>query len=64
MPTEIFDTDEFVGLSEKAEYCAVKRLEETVKLKIRTPRVLYTLKIEPTKAEEIFKRLKCEIREL
>ena len=32
MPTEIFDTDEFVGLSEKAEYCAVKRLEEIVYL--------------------------------
>ena len=64
MPTEIFDTDEFVGLSEKAEYCAVKRQEEVVKLKLRTPRVLYTLKVEPTKAEEIFKKLKCEIREL
>lgn len=64
MPTEIFGTDEFIRLSEKAEHCAVKRLKEVVKLKLRTPRMLYTLKVEPTKAEEIFKKLKCEIREI
>ena len=64
MPTEIFDTDEFVGLSEEAEYCNVKRLEDVVKLKLRTPKMLYTLKVEPPKAEEIFKKLKCEIREI
>ncbi len=64
MPTEILDTDEFVGLSEKAKYCAVKRLGDVVKLKLRTPKTLYTLKAEPTKAEEIFKKLKCEIREI
>ena len=64
MPTEVFDTEEFVGLSEEAEYCNVKRLEDVVKLKLRTPKMLYTLKVEPTKAEEIFKKLKCEIREI
>ncbi|MDH5795353.1 MAG: 50S ribosomal protein L38e [Candidatus Bathyarchaeota archaeon] len=64
MPTEILDTEEFVGLSEKAEYCAVKRLGDVVKLKLRTSKTLYTLKVEPTKAEEIFKKLKCEIREI
>lgn len=64
MPTEIFDTEEFIALSEKAEYCAVKRLEEVVKLKLRTPRMLYTLKVEPVRTEEIFKKMKCEIREI
>lgn len=37
MPVEIKDVDEFVKISEKAEYCAVKRLKDIVKLKIRTP---------------------------
>jgi len=35
-----------------------------VKLKLRTPRKLYTIKVEPTRAEEIIKKLRCEIREV
>jgi len=35
-----------------------------VKLKLRTSKKLYTLKVEPTKAEEIIKKLQCEIREI
>jgi ferritin-like protein len=64
MPTEVSDADKFVGMSGHAEYCAVKRLKDVVKLKLRTSRMLYTLKIEPTKAEGIIKRLQCEIREV
>ncbi len=64
MPTEIFDTEKFVQISERAEYCAIKRLEEIVKLKLRTSKQLYTLKVEPSKAEEIIKKLTCEIREI
>ncbi|MGQ9539207.1 MAG: hypothetical protein ACUVTE_06485 [Candidatus Bathycorpusculaceae bacterium] len=64
MPTEIFDVDKFVEISERAEYCAVKRLKEVVKLKLRTSRRLYTLKVEPSKAEEVIKKLRCEIREM
>jgi len=64
MPSEIFDHERFVEISERAEYCAVKRLKDTVKLKLRTARKLYTLKIEPAKAEEIIKKLQCEIREI
>ncbi|MCW4020207.1 MAG: 50S ribosomal protein L38e [Candidatus Bathyarchaeota archaeon] len=64
MPAEIFDVDEFVQLSEEAEYCAVKRLKDVVKLKLRAPKTLYTLKIDSPKAEEVFKKLRCEIREI
>jgi len=64
MPSEILDVDKFVELSGHAEYCAVKRLKEVVKLKIRTASRLYTLKIQPLKAEEIIKKLQCEIREI
>jgi hypothetical protein len=64
MPEEIFNVDQFVQISERAKHCDIKRLEKTVKLKLRTSSRLYTLKVEPTQAEEIIKRLKCEIREI
>ena len=64
MPKEIVDVNQFVQISERAEYCAIKRLKKTVKLKLRTPKTLYTLKVEPTAAEEIVKKLRCEIREV
>ncbi len=63
MPKEIFDVEEFIKISERAEYCAIKRLKDVVKLKLRTRKYLYTLKADPEKAEEIIKLLRCEIRE-
>ena len=64
MPEEVFDVDKFVQISERADYCDIKRLKRTVKLKLRTSRKLYTLKVDPTKAEEVVKKLRCEIREI
>ena len=64
MPVEIFDVDEFIKIAERAKYCNIKRLEREVKLKLRTSRKLFTLKVNPTKAEEIVKKLSCEIREV
>jgi len=64
MPEEVFDVDKFVEISERADYCNIKRLKRMVKLKLRTSRKLYTLKVDPTKAEEVVKKLRCEIREV
>jgi len=64
MPAEILDVEKFVAMSAKAKYCSVNRLKEVVKLKLRTPNTLYTLKVEPLKADEVIKKLKCEIQEL
>jgi transposase-like protein len=64
MPTEIFDVEKFIELSEKARECKIKRLKDVVKLKLRTPKMLYTLKVDPAKAEEIIKQIKCEIKEV
>jgi len=64
VPREIFNIDEFVRLSEHADYCQVKRVKNVVKLKIRTPKKLYTLKVDPGTAEGVVKRLQCEIREV
>ena len=64
MPAEILEPEKFIEMSARAEYCAVKRLKGAVKLKLRMPRRLYTLKVEPGKAEETIKKLRCKIQEL
>ena len=64
MPEEIIDIDKFIEISGRAEYCNIKRLEDIVKLKLRTPKKLYTLKVAPVNAEEVIKKLQCEIREI
>jgi ferritin-like protein len=64
VPSEIFEPEKFIEISGRAEYCAVKRLKDVVKLKLRTSKRLYTLKVEPAGAEEIIKKLQCEIREI
>lgn len=64
MPEEVYDVDEFLKISERANFCEVKRLKDVVKLKLRTSRKLYTLKTDPAKAEGIVKKLKCEIVEV
>ena len=63
MPAQISDVDEFVRISERAEECRVKRLEDVVKLKLRTPGKLYTIKLNAEQAAEVIKRVKCEIIE-
>ncbi len=63
MPSEITDVEKFVAMSAKAKQCHVVRLKDSVKLKLRTPGQLFTLKIEPLRADEIIKKLQCEIKE-
>ena len=64
MPAEITNTDEFVGLSETAVECRVKRSDEFVKLKLRTPGRLFTHKVKVDRADDVIRRLKCEIVEV
>ena len=64
MPEEIFDVEKFVELSEKAVECRVKRLGDYVKLKLRTRRRLYTLKVKADEADDIIRRVKCKVVEL
>jgi large subunit ribosomal protein L38e len=63
MPAEVTDAQEFVRISERAVECRVKRLKDTVKLKLRTPRELYTIKVDPEKAAEMLKQIRCEVIE-
>jgi hypothetical protein len=64
MPKEIFDKTEFITLSEQAEECRIKRLENSVKLKLRKNRYLYTIKLNTQEADELLRQLRCDTREI
>jgi hypothetical protein len=64
LPMEIFDPEEFLVLAEKASECRVKRLGDVLKLKLRTRRQLYTIKLETAEGEELLKKIGCPTREL
>jgi large subunit ribosomal protein L38e len=64
MPKEIFDEEKFLELAEFAIHCRVKRVKDEVKLKLRTKKVLYTYKTDPTTADRIVRELSCDIIEL
>ena len=61
MPIEVTDPEEFVKISERARECRVVRLpkEGVAKVKARTKRYLYTIKVPLDKVDEFLKRLKC-----
>lgn len=64
MPKEIFDPDEFLALAVGASECRVKRLGDDVKLKLRTSRYLYTIKLESSEADDLLSRIDCPKVEL
>ncbi|MEM4913947.1 MAG: 5'-nucleotidase [Desulfurococcaceae archaeon] len=62
MPKEISSVDEFVKISERAEECRVVKLEKEgiAKVKARTSRYLYTIKVPLNNLDEFLKKLKCQ----
>ncbi|MBS7655981.1 hypothetical protein KEJ50_05735 [Candidatus Bathyarchaeota archaeon] len=64
MPAEIFSIEEFIKLSDSALECRVKRTKGVVKLKLRTKKKLYTIKLKESEAEEALKKVKCPIVEV
>ncbi len=65
MPKEIKSEEEFFRIAERAKLCRVKRLKDgVVKLKLRTSKYLYTLKVDSSKADEILRKLKIPIEEI
>ena len=58
MPVELHDVNEFLKVAERASECRVKRLGDVVKLKLRTKRYLYTLKVDAKLADEILEKVK------
>jgi len=63
MPTEIIDTENFLKIAERATECRVKRLKDIVRLKLRTSKQLYTIKVDPEKAADLLKQIRCEVIE-
>jgi hypothetical protein len=64
LPKEIFDEEQFLQLAERSIHCRVKRIKDTVKLKLRTKKTLFTYKTDPDSAERLLKDIACEIIEL
>ncbi len=61
MPKEITDESEFIEIAKTlASSCRIKRVEGMVKLKLRTPKHLYTFKTTAEKAESLLKSLEIE----
>ncbi|NWF94947.1 MAG: 50S ribosomal protein L38e [Candidatus Thorarchaeota archaeon] len=63
MPKQIDDVEKFLKMTEDAAECRVKRGRDSVKLKLRTGKYLYTLVLEPQKAESVIQQVKCQIVE-
>lgn len=64
MPKEILDPEEFVALSEDATKCIVKKNPDDTKLKLRTNRYLYTIKLDPDEAQALLGRIQCPKEEI
>ncbi|MCX8184937.1 MAG: hypothetical protein RMI56_02440 [Sulfolobales archaeon] len=62
MPIEIKNAEEFIKISERAIECRVVRKprENIAKVKARTKRYLYTIKIPLDQLEDFLKKLKCQ----
>jgi hypothetical protein len=61
MPQEIFDEDEFLEIARtRASVCRIKRTKDAVKLKLRTPKTLYTLKTTPEKGEVLLREIEIQ----
>jgi large subunit ribosomal protein L38e len=64
MPIEINDKKKFIELSANAEECRVKKNKESTKLKLRTSKYLYTIKLEADEADELVSQLGCPTVEI
>jgi len=59
LPHEILDQSKFLELAAGATECKIKRLKQSVKLKLRTKKTLYTIKLLPNEAEALLAKINC-----
>ena len=64
MPVEIKDKEKFIELSEKATECRVKKNKDNTKLKLRTGKYLYTIKLDSDEADDVVGKLSCPTVEI
>lgn len=62
MPKEVVNPEEFIKITERAIECRVVKLEKegVAKVKARTKRYLYTIKVPLNQLDEFLKKLKCQ----
>ncbi|OYT49629.1 MAG: 5'-nucleotidase [Desulfurococcales archaeon ex4484_204] len=62
MPVEVRDRERFIEISAKAEECRIVRNEkkEVAKVKARTRRYLYTIKVPVNELNSFLKQLRCK----
>lgn len=65
MPKEVKNKDEFISIVERAREIIVKKLEEEgiAKVKARTRRYLYTIKIPLNELDEFLQKIKEKVGE-
>lgn len=64
MPKQIFNSEDFKKLLERAKECRVLRMSDKVKLKLRTQKMLYVFITSKEEAEDLLKGIKIEVREI
>ena len=64
MPVEVFDKEKFIELSGNASECKIKKNKDNTKLKLRTPKYMYTIKLDPAEADELAGKLSCPTTEI
>ncbi|MCP8308601.1 MAG: hypothetical protein H3Z53_11885 [archaeon] len=64
MPKQIFSAEDFKSLSENAVECRVLRMDDKVKLKLRTPKMLYVFITSKEEADNLLKDIKVEVKEI
>ena len=62
MPVEVKSLDEFKEIAKRAEECRVKKVRKSkiVKIKARTKRYLYTIKVEEEQLDNVLKEIPCK----
>jgi len=62
MPVEVRDRERFIEISARAEECRVVRDEKkgVAKVKARTRRYLYTIKVPVNELNSFLKQLRCK----
>ena len=60
MPIEIQDRDKFIDISGRAIECRVVKKEKISKVKARTRRYLYTIKVSLDELNDFLKKLRCK----
>jgi len=64
MPKQIFSDKDFKSLIGKAIECRVSRIDDKVKLKLRTPKMLYVFVTSKEEADSLLKDIKVQVREI